>query len=102
MQKTFLIDIDDTLLNSYHEPCDICGKLIYYITGKDQDEIDLVNTAYDLGHTIIIFTGRGWNQYAITIEQLRAIGVKYHTLAMGKPDGIYIDKDSRTTLEGLL
>jgi hydroxymethylpyrimidine pyrophosphatase-like HAD family hydrolase len=99
--KTFLIDIDNTLLESMHESCSQCGKPVYYLYGKDQKEIDLVNAAYDLGHKIIIFTGRGWNQFDITVEQLKSIGVKYHSLVMGKPDGVYIDKDSKTTLKGL-
>jgi|CZKS01.1.fsa_nt_gi quercetin dioxygenase-like cupin family protein len=59
--------------------------------------IELVNRLFDLGHNIIIHTSRFmgrchndaaqvYNQgFAFTEQQLRAWGVRYHLLVMGKP-----------------
>ena len=62
-----------------------------------------VNRAYDTGHTIILWTGRGgttgidWGE--ITEKQLRSWGVKYHELKFKK---IYYDlwiDDKALTIE---
>lgn len=97
--KTFVIDIDDTLLFSDRIKCENCGRYIYCETIKDQEEIDRVNYLFEAGHTIILWTGRNWDCYQQTKIQLENFGIKYHELIMGKPQGIYIDKDAKTSLK---
>jgi hypothetical protein len=58
--------------------------------------IDLVNSLYDDGYKIVIYTARGMSQfsgnvveiysklYNKTEEQLKSWGLKYHQLVMGK------------------
>ena len=81
----FVIDIDDTIL--------FCEKN-YKNPTPDEMEIKHINKLYEKGHTIIIHTGRNWDKYELTVNQLKQFNVKYHELVMGKPQGIYIDKDS--------
>ncbi len=58
--------------------------------------IELINTLYDMGHTIILFTARGsetkidWKD--LTKKQLKDWGVNYSELLFGKPNAdFYID-----------
>jgi hydroxymethylpyrimidine pyrophosphatase-like HAD family hydrolase len=95
---TLIIDIDDTLLKSESNDC-ICGSKVYKRTKAIQDEINLLNTFYKNGFRIILFTGRGWQHYDITVEQLKRHNIKYNELIMGKPLGIYVDKDSIKSLK---
>lgn len=99
---TFVIDIDDHLIYSDKIDCKECGEFSYLVKGINKDEIDLVNKAYKDGHTIILWTGRSWGFYLLTKQQLIDIGIKHHELMMGKPWGVYVDKDAKQTLKGLL
>tara|TARA_R100000388_G_scaffold85497_1_gene64696 strand:- start:331 stop:666 length:336 start_codon:yes stop_codon:yes gene_type:complete len=94
---TYVFDIDGTL----------CTKAVdfdYEGSEPIQERIDVVNHLYDQGNTIIMQTARGMGRhdnnpqkaieqfYAMTTEQLKSWGVKYHQLFLGKPAGdIYID-----------
>ena len=100
--KTLVIDIDDTLIRSNRVSCRRCGRITYKNAKPIQDEIDYLNILFDRGYKIILYTGRGWDCYKFTVEQLFKFGVKYHDLVMGKPQGIYIDKDAKTTLKDFL
>ena len=60
------------------------------------DRIYQVNCLFESGHTIVVFTARGyetkidWEE--ITVLQLKAWGLKYHELLFGKPSAdFYID-----------
>lgn len=54
--------------------------------------IESVNSLYEAGHTIIIYTSRIWIEYEMTTHWLNFNGVKYHQLVMGKPQGdVWID-----------
>ena len=97
--ETFIIDIDDTIIFSENVCCKECGNPTYRKIKTDNKEIKLINQKYDEGNFIIIFTGRSWLQYETTKKQLKECGVKFHKLIMGKPIGIYIDKDSLKTLK---
>ena len=97
--KTFVIDIDDTLLFANKVQCDNCDRFIYISSNRDQEEIDRVNLLYESGHTIILWTGRNWDCYQETKKQLAEAGINYHELIMGKPQGIYIDKDAKISLK---
>lgn len=91
---TFIIDIDDTILKSKIEICKNC-KYIQYINAMPiQKEIDMINKKFKEGHIIILYTGRGWNQYEITKQQLKQCRIKYTELIMGKPLGVWIDRDA--------
>lgn len=96
---TYVIDIDNHILFSDVIICQTCGRFSYILKKVDHDEIRKINQKYDDGDTIIFQTGRGWDIFNITKEQLAIAGVKYHCLIMGKPVGIYIDKESEKTIE---
>lgn len=91
---TYIVDLDGTLVESDF----ISGH--YYNHRPIQSEIDLLNELY-FQNTIIIHTSRPWIEYDITIQHLNRFGIRYHQLVMGKPLGVIIDKDAKTTLEGL-
>jgi len=77
----YAIDIDGVLCN------DTLGD--YENSTPDYKVIDKVNSLYNEGHTVKIFTGRGsatgidWRDF--TDKQLKKWGVKYHELILGKP-----------------
>ena len=87
--KTFVFDIDNTL-------CKTEGS--EYANSKPMmDRIGYVNNLYEAGHTIILMTARGMGRsnnnasiahqlfYALTQQQLKDWGVRYHQLFLGKP-----------------
>lgn len=94
---TYVFDIDGT----------ICTKVTDGDYSKAEplvDRINIVNSLYEEGNTIIFQTARGMgrsgNSQAFawdflgksTKKQLELWGVKFHSLFMGKPAGdIYID-----------
>lgn len=87
-RKDFLrivIDLDGTILEEKDEqkrpePLPLAGA------------VGAVNTLYEMGHQITIYTARGQNDLELTLRQLKEYGVKYHNLVLGKPVGdIFID-----------
>lgn len=57
---------------------------------------DALNRIYDSGHTVVIWTARGWEQYRITKDWLDRHGFKYHQIIMGKPiAAVFIDDRAR-------
>jgi hypothetical protein len=91
---TILVDIDNTIIKSTYTKCEHCGMNDYKTENVFADDVKKINDLYDRGYIIIMFTGRNWNQYEKTKKTLREIKVKYHELVMGKPSGIYFDKDA--------
>ncbi len=84
----YCIDIDDTLCHSIEDD--------YAHSAPCREAIAKVNTLYEQGHTIKLFTGRGsWDNYdwrEFTAKQLKAWGIKYHELILGKPMAdVFID-----------
>lgn len=87
--KVFVVDIDGVLAtlvpaNDYA----LCQPIV--------KNIQIVNTLFNAGHRIILFTARGsatgidWSE--ITQQQLAEWGVQYHELQFGKPAAdFYID-----------
>ncbi|MBA7694875.1 hypothetical protein ES703_103490 [subsurface metagenome] len=54
--------------------------------------VEGVNTLYEMGHTIIIYTARTYRELELTLSQLQQYGIKYHHLVLGKPVGdIFVD-----------
>jgi hypothetical protein len=93
--KTIAFDLDDVLCfrpNGYEN----LGPAKYNYCCPIEDNIELVNSLYDDGYKIVIYTARGMSQfngnvteiyshlYAQTIKQLNFWGLKYHQLVMGK------------------
>ena len=93
--KRLVIDIDGTLIKSEY----VNGE--YLNPSPIIDEITRLNDLYRQGWIIILWSGRSWIHYEITVSQLKNFGIKYHTLLLGKPIGIYIDADAKTTLKDI-
>ena len=94
-QKTIAFDLDDVLCyrpDGYEH----LGPEKYDYCEPDLKIIGIINSLYDEGHTILIYTARGMSQckgdvdkiyellYDKTVEQLILWEVKYHKLIMGK------------------
>jgi uncharacterized HAD superfamily protein len=47
--------------------------------------LEFTKDARQQGHTVIIWTARGWEQYRLTIDWLVQHGVEFDQLIMGKP-----------------
>ena len=84
----YCFDIDGTICtNTYGE---------YASAQPFPDFIARINTLYESGNRIKMFTARGsttgidWRE--LTESQLRTWGVKHHELLLGKPEAdVYID-----------
>jgi len=94
--KTYVFDLDGTLCTLTDGDYNKAKPL--------QKRIDFVNSLYDQGATIKIYTARGmgrnhddveaaWEDFeAVTLNQLVRWKVKFHKLLLGKPSGdIYVD-----------
>lgn len=94
-QKTIAFDLDDVICwrpTGYED----LGPLKYDYCKPIKETIELVNSFYEDGHKIVIYTARGMSQYkgnvvdiythlyTRTTEQLNSWGLKYHSLVMGK------------------
>lgn len=92
--REWVIDIDGTLLVSHPETCPTCKRVKYALIGANRDLVAKVNARFAAGDRVILWTGRGWDCYDLTVRQLKQVGVKYHQLVMGKPLGTYVDADA--------
>ena len=94
--KTIGVDIDGIL----------CTETPYsyrLMAQPKRNTINIINELYDAGHTIIIFTARGWNEYDLTEMQLKGFYVKFHRLICGKPMfDVFIDDRAVSTTKELL
>lgn len=94
-QKTIAFDLDDVICfrpTGYEH----LGTEKYSYCEPYEEAIELINSLYDDGYKIIIYTARGMSQFAGNIieiysklynqtnDQLKSWGVKYHQLIMGK------------------
>ena len=75
--KVIAIDIDGTICT---EEKTFERSLAKPLPGS----IENVNSLYDKGHTVILWTARGWEQYRMTHDWLIKHGFKFHALQMGK------------------
>ena len=94
-----IIDLDDHLL--LYENSSLVGREKYALAIPNHEEINITNKFYDDGHIIIIHNGRNWDKYIFTKTQLDTFDIRYHELVMGKPQGIYVDKNSIKSLKDL-
>lgn len=88
MKKTYIVDIDDTILDTingdFHNSTPLVGR------------IEKINRLYREGHHIIYWTARdkytGESWYDFTKKQLNHFGCLYHELRTDKPNyDIWID-----------
>ena len=85
-----MIDIDGTILYSK-----VNDNGSYIVTGINHEIVTVINRMYDDGHSIVLWTARHWNHLIDTKNQIDEIGIKYHSLNMGKPYAdIYVDDRS--------
>ncbi len=92
--RRFVVDIDGTIIYSRLETIGV-EDLSYTVIGFNKKLILALNKLYDKGDIIVLYTGRHWNHLQTTIEQLTKVGIKYHSLVLGKPVGdFYIDDKS--------
>jgi hypothetical protein len=105
----FCFDIDGvvaTHVTTHRELTRVDGgkveSLDYALARPIQSNIDRVNALYDMGHEIVFFTARGYETHVswrqVTEEQLKAWGVKYHKLIMGKVSADWYVDDKMATL----
>lgn len=96
--KTFCFDIDGVIMK-------LVPNNDYNISEPIMDTVNLINSLYENGHYIIVFTARGyitkidWND--ITRSQLQHAGLKYHELKFGKPAADYYIDDKFIDLKDL-
>lgn len=76
--KKYVIDLDGTL-------CEERPTFEKHLAKPIHDVIRKVNHLYKNGDQIIIYTARGWAEFASTENWLKENGVKYHVLLCGKP-----------------
>jgi len=94
-QKTIAFDLDNVICFRPSE-YEHLGPEKYLHCKPYAEMIELINSLYDDGHKIIIYTARGMSQFSGNIveiysklynqtnDQLKSWGVKYHQLVMGK------------------
>jgi hydroxymethylpyrimidine pyrophosphatase-like HAD family hydrolase len=94
-QKIIAFDLDDVLCHRSNQ-FENLGPLKYSYCIPNKKMIELVNSLYDDGHKIVIYTARGMTQfngnvieiygqlYTKTLKNLDEWGLKYHQLVMGK------------------
>jgi len=96
---TFCIDVDGTL-------CSITENHKYNEAIPHLPVVEAVNSLYDAGHYIKIFTARGMcsgmEYEELTHNQLIEWGVKFHELIMNKPSADYYVDDKGLTPEQFL
>lgn len=88
-----LIDIDGTICNEL-SPFD--RPLATPLPGAKES----VNNFIQQGHVVVLWTGRGWDQYRVTKKWLDDHGFEYDQLLMGKPIANVIIDDRARRFEG--
>jgi hydroxymethylpyrimidine pyrophosphatase-like HAD family hydrolase len=94
-QKIIAFDLDDVICFRSNEYENL-GPLKYNHCKPNQEAIDLINSLYNDGHKITIYTARGMSQfngnvskiydelYVNTLQQLKNWNINFHNLVMGK------------------
>ena len=79
--KTYCFDIDGVICTNTYGDYEKAEPIKYFIAQ--------INSLYDFGHKIVLFTARGattgldWRD--LTEKQMKSWGVRYHELIFGKP-----------------
>jgi len=101
MYKTIVIDLDDTLLLYPEEIVFTDIEERYRVALPNLYEIKKLKNLKKMGYRIIIHSGRSWTRYEITLKQIKEFKIPYDEIVLGKPLGIYVDRDAITTLKDL-
>ncbi len=64
-----------------------------------EKSIESINSLYEAGHTIIIYSARSWQEYEMTTDWLHNNDIKYHQLILGKPIGDFWIDDRAIAFE---
>ena len=97
-RKAFCFDIDGIIAT-------IVPDSQYDLAGPLRNNIHIINSLYEQGHRIMLFTARGsatgidWTE--VTKKQMKVWGVKYHELLFGKPAADYYIDDKMLSLDEL-
>lgn len=73
----YVFDLDGTI-------CEEMPTFERFLANPKQAVVDKINTLYENGHTIIIFTARSWAEYDITKQWLEKYCISYDLLMCGK------------------
>lgn len=90
----WIFDLDGTICDTEYIRDN--GRWEYKSAKPKYDVIEKINTLYDMGEYIVIFTARGTlsrkDYRELTDKQLKKWKVKYHEIRFDKPGGeIYVD-----------
>jgi len=88
-----MIDLDGTL-------CVEGNKLDRPLAKPFPGAVEALNKILIDGHIVVIWTGRGWDEYKMTEKWLKDNGFKYTQLLMGKPVANLIIDDRSRHFEG--
>jgi CMP-N,N'-diacetyllegionaminic acid synthase len=97
--RRLVVDIDGVLAEAVPD-------LDYAEAGPIRENVERVNALFDHGCHIVLFTARGsgtgkdWS--AVTEEQMKRWGVRYHELRFGKPPADYYIDDRLVNLSQAL
>ncbi|HVB02202.1 MAG TPA: hypothetical protein VNE41_00650 [Chitinophagaceae bacterium] len=88
-----IIDLDGTICS---EEKQFSRSLAQPMAGAAEQ----LDRLYKEGHTLIIYSARGWQEFEMTADWLKRHQIPYHQLVMGKPTGdVWID-DRAIRFEG--
>ncbi|MEG1848787.1 MAG: acylneuraminate cytidylyltransferase family protein [Lachnospiraceae bacterium] len=96
--QRFVFDIDGVVALKRED-------LDYAQAGPNEPMIRIINSLYDAGNTIVLFTARGyvtgrdWSD--VTKRQMSEWKVKYHELHFGKPNADYYVDDKMLSMDFL-
>lgn len=88
-----MIDIDGTV-------CEELAPFDRPLAKPLKGAVKAVNRLVKDGHTVVFWTGRGWDQYRVTEKWLDQHGFRYAQLLMGKPIANLIIDDRACRFEG--
>lgn len=92
MNKVIVFDIDGTLANIEHRRGFVASKPKNFkafvaaipLDTPYEDIVFLAKTFYELGHTVLLCSGRGEEEREVTVKQMENFGVKFAKLFMRK------------------
>ena len=88
-----MIDIDGTICSEERPSKRPLARVL-------EGAVEGVNRLVEAGHTVVLWTGRGWDQYQITKRWLDDHGFRYAQLLMGKPIANLIIDDRARQFSG--
>jgi phosphoserine phosphatase len=92
MNKVIVFDLDGTICNIEHRRGFVASKPKNFkafvaaipLDTPYEDIVFLAKTFYELGHTVLLCSGRGEEEREVTVKQMENFGVKFAKLFMRK------------------